>query len=75
MNNDYTMLVKDFNENAYKKHGFGAQRRYPNGELCRFMGRNFFNQDLTALQKKQVVALVVIYGCWLEKVLMFMGLT
>lgn len=31
-----------FYENSYVTDGFGAQRRYPNEELCRFMGRNFF---------------------------------
>jgi SAM-dependent methyltransferase len=34
--------VLSFNEQAYRSAGFGAQRRYPNEELCRFMGRNFF---------------------------------
>lgn len=33
----------DFYENAYLIEGFGAQRRYPNEELCRFMGRRFFS--------------------------------
>ena len=32
-----------FNQMAYKSMGFGAQRRYPNEELCRFMGRNYFS--------------------------------
>ena len=31
-----------FNEDAYKTHGLAAQRSYPNEELCRFMGRNYF---------------------------------
>jgi len=33
--------VKDFYEESYKKDGLDAQRRYPNEELCRFIGRNF----------------------------------
>lgn len=27
----------------YKTHGFGAQRRFPNEEMCRFLGRNYFS--------------------------------
>src|ERR1017187_8965032 len=34
-----------FNEHAYQTMGFGAQRRYPNEELCRFMGRNYFSVE------------------------------
>jgi len=32
-----------FYEGAYKELGFGAQRKYPNEEFSRFMGRNFFS--------------------------------
>lgn len=35
--------VKEFYEHSYKSLGFAAQRRYPNEELCRFMGRNLFS--------------------------------
>jgi SAM-dependent methyltransferase len=35
--------VKKFYEQSYSEMGFGAQRRYPNEELCRFMGRNLFS--------------------------------
>lgn len=35
--------VKEFYEQSYGEMGFGAQRRYPNEELCRFMGRNLFS--------------------------------
>ncbi|MGB9069512.1 MAG: class I SAM-dependent methyltransferase [Candidatus Acidiferrales bacterium] len=34
---------KSFYENSYESSGFGAQRRYPNEELMRFMGRAFFS--------------------------------
>lgn len=34
---------KSFYENSYESSGFGAQRRYPNEELMRFMGRTFFS--------------------------------
>lgn len=39
----YSKEVRDFYDTSYKKLGFDAQRRYPNEELCRFMGRNFFS--------------------------------
>ena len=29
--------------NDFKKYGLNAQRRYPNEELCRFFGRNYFS--------------------------------
>jgi SAM-dependent methyltransferase len=35
--------VRDFYNASYEKLGFSAQRKYPNEELCRFMGRNFFH--------------------------------
>lgn len=34
---------KSFYENSYRRGGFAAQRRYPNEELMRFMGRTFFS--------------------------------
>lgn len=36
--NDQT---RNFYEDSYRSAGFGAQRRYPNEEMCRFIGRNF----------------------------------
>ncbi len=38
-----TDKTKEFYEKSYKSLGLDAQRRYPNEELCRFMGRNFFH--------------------------------
>ncbi len=35
--------VSLFYEKSYEGLGFNAQRKYPNEELCRFMGRNFFH--------------------------------
>lgn len=34
--------VRSFYEASYGSQGFSAQRRYPNEEMCRFMGRHFF---------------------------------
>lgn len=39
---DAINAVKGWYEESYEKGGLGAQRRYPNEELLRFMGRNFF---------------------------------
>ena len=35
-------LAEKFYQKGYKSFGINYQRRYPNEELCRFMGRNFF---------------------------------
>ncbi|MDB5526939.1 MAG: type 11 methyltransferase [Devosia sp.] len=42
----------DFYEGTYLAQGFGAQRRYPNEELCRFMGRRFFS--VPSAQRKTI---------------------
>lgn len=34
--------TKDFYDNSYIQEKCAAQRRWPNEEFCRFMGRNFF---------------------------------
>lgn len=36
-------ITKKWYEKSYATGGFAAQRRYPNEELCRFMGRNYFS--------------------------------
>lgn len=53
--------TKNFNETAYKKLGILAQRKYPNEELCRFMGRNFFHKNLDTATLKKVKVLET--GC------------
>ncbi len=37
---------KNWYEDSYKTLGINAQRQYPNDELCRFMGRNYFSIDI-----------------------------
>ena len=47
--------VKKWYENSYKNSGFKAQRRYPNEELLRFLGVNFFNNDVESRKKIKVL--------------------
>lgn len=51
--------VKDWYEESYKSIGFKAQRRYPNEELLRFLGVNFFDKDFS--NRKYIKVLEV--GC------------
>tara|TARA_Y100000389_G_scaffold204052_1_gene254705 strand:- start:327 stop:1034 length:708 start_codon:yes stop_codon:yes gene_type:complete len=37
--------AQSFYEKGYKLKGLNNQRKYPNEELCRFFGRNFFSID------------------------------
>ncbi len=37
--------TKNFYEQAYGAEQLKAQRRWPNEEFCRFMGRNFFSES------------------------------
>ncbi len=46
-------------ETGYKKYGRSYQRKYPNEELCRFIGRNFSN--IKKIKKKKIKVLEV--GC------------
>jgi ubiquinone/menaquinone biosynthesis C-methylase UbiE len=39
-------VTRDHFNQAYRLEGFGAQRRYPNEELLRFMGRFYFSVPL-----------------------------
>tara|TARA_B110000046_G_C12951549_1_gene380379 strand:+ start:396 stop:1112 length:717 start_codon:yes stop_codon:yes gene_type:complete len=43
--------AKNLYEEGYKNKGLNHQRKYPNEELCRFFGRNFFSIK-TKLRKK-----------------------
>ena len=37
--------TKKWYDESYSKYGLSAQRRYPNEEMLRFMGRNFFSVE------------------------------
>ena len=54
-------VVKDWYNESYGKFGIKAQRRYPNEELCRFMGRNFFDVDMPMEKRKKTKILEL--GC------------
>ena len=58
-NKQYSKKVKDFYNSSYEKLGFNAQRRYPNEEFCRFMGRNF----LHILHKGRTDIKILETGC------------
>lgn len=51
--------TKSFYDASYHSSGFDAQRRYPNEELCRFMGRRLF--QIPKGMRKEVRVLEV--GC------------
>lgn len=51
--------VKNWYENSYLVHGINAQRKYPNEELLRFIGRNFLNLDSQARKNKHILEI----GC------------
>ena len=51
--------VFDYYEKEYSSQSFNAQRRFPNEELCRFMGRNYFH--LSESDRKLINILEV--GC------------
>ena len=45
----------NFFQTSYKDAGFDAQRKYPNEEFCRFMGRNFFKIPVNERQKFKIL--------------------
>jgi ubiquinone/menaquinone biosynthesis C-methylase UbiE len=59
--NDRIIDAKDFNDTSYKKFGSLAQRRYPNEEFCRFMGRHFLDKNIPFSDRKNIKFLEV--GC------------
>jgi len=55
MNKKKIVSSLEFFHSEYKKSGFDAQRRYPNEEFCRFMGRNFFQIPKTDRKKFKIL--------------------
>lgn len=55
----YSEKVREFYNSSYEKLGFNAQRKYPNEEFCRFMGRNFFHIP----QEKRTDIRILETGC------------
>lgn len=53
------MNAKNWYDKDYKKNGINSQRRYPNEEFTRFMGRNFFS--IKKKKRKQIKILET--GC------------
>ena len=51
--------TKVFYNDSYKQEGLAAQRRWPNEELCRFMGRNFFHLDCNTRKNTKILEI----GC------------
>jgi ubiquinone/menaquinone biosynthesis C-methylase UbiE len=60
MNKNRTEIVKKWYEQSYGENGFNAQRLYPNEELLRFLGREFFSK-LPRSERKNIKILEV--GC------------
>lgn len=56
---DITKKLLHYYEDGYKKLGASYQRKYPNEELCRFMGRNYFH--INRSQRKNIKILEA--GC------------
>jgi len=57
----YIPETKNWYNHSYQTQGLKAQRRYPNEELCRFMGRNFFDKDIPFESRKNIKILEL--GC------------
>lgn len=52
-------ITKAFYEKSYADMGFGAQRRYPNEELLRFLGKHFFEMNRALRSSANILEL----GC------------
>lgn len=59
LSNSAKRAVREWYDDAYKAGGFSAQRRYPNEEFLRFLGRHYF--DLAPTKRRDVSILEV--GC------------
>lgn len=54
INNDHVNITQEFYNASYALHGMKAQRKYPNEELCRFMGRNFSDNKIPLQDRKNI---------------------
>ena len=52
---NFNKITTDWYEKSYNKQGFGAQRKYPNEELMRFFGRNYFSIPIELRQTIKVL--------------------
>lgn len=59
MNNEAKICLQWY-EKSYKQEGFGSQRLYPNEELLRFLGREFFSK--TKKQERKNIKVLEL-GC------------
>ncbi len=50
-----TKVAEKFYQKGYRRKGIDYQRRYPNEELCRFMGRNFFSTRINKRKKIKIL--------------------
>lgn len=55
MENKNIQETKKWFDNSYEKSGFGAQRLYPNEELLRFIGKNYFSYSKNERRKIKVL--------------------
>ena len=56
---DAADAARRFYDSTYGAQGFNAQRRYPNEEFCRFMGRHFFGEHL---ERRRAIRILEV-GC------------
>tara|TARA_Y100000816_G_C26031732_1_gene540110 strand:- start:88 stop:807 length:720 start_codon:yes stop_codon:yes gene_type:complete len=57
MSSNNQLKVKNWYNKSYKSLGLSAQRLYPNEELLRFMGRNFFHLNYEKRKKIKILEL------------------
>lgn len=50
-----TSITKEIYQSGYKKKKSNIERKYPNEELCRFFGRNFFSIKTNLRKKKKIL--------------------
>ena len=66
MNDDLMDKVELFYESSYRTEGINAQRQWPNEELCRFMGRNYFHLEKSKRKDISILEVGCDSGCNLK---------